>query len=75
MHNEPRSGVDNHDPGIAVISFTPEAGHKYEIEVRGDAAAYSRRVWTKGEWQPVVRDRTTDTIVSSDPKWIETGCR
>lgn len=74
MRNQPRPGVDNHDPGIAVVSFTPVADHKYDIEVRGDASAYSTRVWTKGEWRPVVRDRTTDRIVSSDPKWIDTGC-
>jgi len=74
MRNQPRSGVANHDPGIAVVSFTPVAGHTYEIEVRGDAAAFSTRVWTKGEWKPVVRDRTTDQMVSTDPKWIETGC-
>ena len=74
MRNQPRSGIDNRDPGIAVVSFTPVADHKYEIEVRGDAAAFSTRVWTKGEWRPVVRDRTTDQIVSTDPKWIETGC-
>jgi hypothetical protein len=74
MRNEPRPGVNNHDPGIAVVSFTPEADHEYEIEVRGDAAAFSLRVWKKGEWRPVVRDRTTDRIVSSEPKWIESGC-
>jgi hypothetical protein len=75
MRNNPRPGVSNREPGLAVISFTPEAGHQYEIEVRGDAAAYSLRVWAKGEWQPVVRDRTTDRIVSSEPHWIERGCQ
>ena len=75
MHNEPRSGIENRDPGLAVISFTPETGHHYEIEVRAEALAFSRRVWARTEWKPVVRDRTTDRIVSSDPKWIETGCR
>lgn len=74
MRNQPRPGVANHDPGIAVVSFTPVADHTYEIEVRGDASAYSTRVWTKGEWRPVVRDRTTDQIVSTDPKWVEAGC-
>jgi hypothetical protein len=75
MLNKPRPGVSNREPGLAVISFTPEAGHEYEIEARGDAAAYSLRVWAKGEWKPVVRDRTTDRIVSSDPQWIERGCQ
>jgi hypothetical protein len=75
MKNEPRPGVANQDPGAAEITFTPEAGHTYEIEVRGDATAYSRRVWSRGEWRPVVRDRTTDRIVSSDARWVESGCQ
>ncbi|HYE84852.1 MAG TPA: hypothetical protein VEA16_00755 [Vicinamibacterales bacterium] len=74
MRNQPRPGIENREPGLAVISFTPQAGHEYEIEVRSDASAFSRRVWTKGEWKPVVRDRTTDRIVSSEPVWIERGC-
>ena len=74
MRNQPRPGIDNHDPGLAVVTFTPVADHKYEIEIRGDAAAYATRVWTKGEWRPVVRDRTTNQIVSSEPQWIEKGC-
>jgi hypothetical protein len=74
MRNEPRAGVANADPGIAVIDFTPEPGHKYEVEVRGDAGMFSRRVWPRGEWTAVVRDRTTDRVVSSAPRWIEAGC-
>jgi len=74
MRNQPRPGIANGDPGIAVVRFTPVADHKYEIEVRGDAAAYSTRVWKRGEWRPVVRDRTTDQIVSGDPPWIDGGC-
>jgi len=74
MRNEPRPGIENHDPGIAVVGFTPEDGHKYDIEVRADAAAFSLRVWRKGEWRPVVRDRSTDRIVSSEPRWAESGC-
>lgn len=60
--------------GIAVIDFTPEPGHQYEIEVRGDAGMFARRVWPRGDWTAVVRDRTTDRIVSSAPRWIESGC-
>lgn len=75
MRNEPRPGIENHAPGLAQIEFTPKDGHSYEIEVRSDAGSFSRRVWMKGEWKPVVRDRTTDRIVSSDPTWIEGGCR
>jgi hypothetical protein len=75
MRNEPRPGVANQQPGHAAIEFTPEAGHRYEIEVRGEAAAFSRRVWAKGEWKPVVRDRTTNAIVSGDPAWVDAGCR
>ena len=74
MRNEPRPGVENHDPGIAVVSFTPETDHQYEIEVRSDTASFSTRVWTRGEWRPVVRDRRTNQIVSGDPTWIAAGC-
>ena len=74
MRNQPRPGIADRDPGIAVVDFTPEADHRYEVEVRGDAAAFSARVWTRGDWRPVVRDRTTNRIVSSDPRWIEGGC-
>jgi len=74
MKNEPRSGIENRAPGMAAISFTPQPGHNYEIEVRADAAAFSKRVWAKGEWKPVVRDRTTDQIVSSEPLWVD-GCK
>jgi hypothetical protein len=74
MRNEPRPGVGNATAGYAAIAFAPEAGHHYEIEVRGPADAYSRRVWKQGEWTPVVRDRITDRIVSSEPRWVEKGC-
>ena len=74
MRNEPRPGVAKHEPGIAVISFSPEVNHRYEIETRADVESYSTRVWKQGEWKPVVRDRTTDAIVSSEPRWIERGC-
>ena len=70
MRNEPRSGVANVPPGVAVITFTPEEGHRYEIEVRASATANSQRVWAQGEWTPVVRDRTTDKVVSSEPSWL-----
>lgn len=74
MRNEPRPGVPNAEPGIAVIAFTPEAGHKYEVEVRSAPMLFSRRVWPRGAWRPVVRDRTTDRVVSSEPRWIDAGC-
>ena len=74
MRNEPRPGVDNVAPGLAVISFTPEAGHQYEIEVQTVASANSMRVWPSGKWTPTVRDRTSDRVVSSAPRWIESGC-
>ncbi len=75
MRNEPREGVENAAAGLAAISFTPEDGHQYEIEVRASAMANSLRVWPRGEWTPVVRDRTTDRVVSSEPQWVEPGCR
>jgi hypothetical protein len=74
MRNAPRPGVENHAPGLAAIEFTPTTGHTYEIEVRGEAMAFSRRVWTRGEWKPVVRDRTSTEIISSNPRWIDRGC-
>ena len=75
MRNEPRPGIQAAPPGLAMISFTPEDGHKYEVEVQAVAMANSQRVWPKGKWSPVVRDRTTDRTVSSEPKWLESGCQ
>jgi hypothetical protein len=75
MRNEPRPGIENVPPGLAMISFTPESGHKYEVEVQATAIANSQRVWPRGKWAPVIRDRTTDRTVSSEPKWLEAGCQ
>jgi hypothetical protein len=61
--------------GVALVHFTPEAGHRYEIEVRAPAASYSYRAWKQGEWKPVVRDRTSDRIVSDEPAWTNSACR
>jgi hypothetical protein len=74
MKNQPRPGIKNEPPGVAVISFVPEPGHVYEVEVRAEPSSYSRRVWPAQEWTPVVRDRTTDRIVSTDPDWQYAGC-
>jgi hypothetical protein len=74
MRNRPRTGVANAEPGTAIVRFTPDAGHRYEVEVRADAASFSRRVWTTGTWAPVVRDRTTDQVVSGDPEWAAPPC-
>jgi hypothetical protein len=74
MRNQPRTGVANADPGTAIVRFTPDAGHRYEVEARADAASFSRRVWTIGKWAPVVRDRTTDRVVSGDPEWAAPSC-
>ena len=76
MKNEPREPVPQPvpKPGIAVVRFTPQPGHRYEVEVRAPLETYSARVWEKGKWAPVVRDRTLDSLVSSEPEWIETGC-
>ena len=71
MKNQPRSGRPNADAGFATIAFTPEPGHVYEIEVRSDPQLYSTRVWPKGEWKPVVRDRTTNRIISGEPQWSD----
>lgn len=77
MRNQPRPGMapaGDADPGTAIVRFTPEPGHRYEVEVRADAASFSRRVWTTGAWAPVVRDRTTDRVVSGDPEWAAPPC-
>ena len=78
MRNEPRPGVgapSTESPGIATVSFGLEAGHEYEVEIRADPTTYSRRVWPPRQWTPVVRDRTTDRIVSSEPRWTAEECR
>jgi hypothetical protein len=74
MRNEPRPGNAGTPPGFALVTFTPEAGHVYEIEVRAEPSSFSTRVWRRGDWKPVVRDRTTDRIVSDEPRWVEGGC-
>jgi hypothetical protein len=77
MRNSPRPGRAGGDvsPGIAVVQVVLEAKHKYEIEIRADAMTYSSRVWTKGGWKPVVRDRTEDRIISGEPDWSESDCK
>jgi len=74
MRSEPRSGDPAPDSGTATVSFEAETGHRYEVEIRADAATFSSRVWRANEWIPVVRDRTTDRIVSDAPRWSEAGC-
>lgn len=71
MRNQPRPGTADADPGIAIVRFTPDAGHRYELEVRAEPATFAARVWTRGAWTPVVRDRTTDTVVSGPPEWAD----
>jgi hypothetical protein len=74
MRSQPRPGRPQPDSGRATISFSAEADHRYEVEVRAEQEAYSTRVWRAGEWQPVVRDRTTDRVVSDQARWVEAGC-
>ena len=71
MRNRPRAGRTGAAAGFASIDFTPQPGHVYEIEVRSDPMRYSERVWPKGEWRAVVRDRTTDQIISGEPQWSD----
>lgn len=76
MKNEPRhAAAEAGSPGFALIRFTPEEGHRYEVEVRAPETSFSTRVWNRGEWKPVVRDRTTDEIVSGEPEWRDEACR
>lgn len=81
MRNAPRPGIEPHQavdaeggPGVASISFTVEASHRYEVEARAPAAAFSWRVWKRGEWKPVVCDRTADLVISGEPQWSDSGC-
>ena len=68
-------GSDPRQAGFATVRFTPVANHKYEIEVRTeDAMAFARRTFKRGKWKPVVRDKTTDRIVSSEPEWSDIAC-
>ena len=75
MRNDPRSGspVPDADPGVALVRFKLEPGHRYDVEARAPSASFSSRVWSEGEWKPVVRDRTIDRIVSGDPEWKPRG--
>jgi hypothetical protein len=75
MRNEPRHAHEVAGPaGRAAIAFRPEPGHRYEIEVRADSQSFARRVWTARNWTPVVRDRTTEQIVSTPPDWSPAAC-
>ncbi len=74
MRNQPRSGISAADSGTAVVQFTPEPGDRYEVEVRSDATRFAVRVWPQGQWTPVVRDRTTDAVVSGPPEWTAPPC-
>lgn len=74
MKNHPRPGVANHGPGFATVTFTPVVGHTYEAEVRAAPSTFSTRVWPEGQWAPVVRDRTTDEIVTAPPTWGTPSC-
>jgi hypothetical protein len=73
--NQPRSGRESEDPGLATIRFTLVAAHQYEVELRAPAASYASRTWKKGDWTPVVRDRTADRIVSGDVDWADGSCK
>jgi hypothetical protein len=76
MRSQPRHGEAAPDSGLAAITFTAEPGHHYEAEGRADSTAFSTRIWHAGEWTPVIRDRTTDRIVSGTPVWsARASCR
>lgn len=74
MRNQPRTGIADVAPGYATVTFTPEAGHRHEVEVRAEAQTFSSRVWPERQWTPVVRDRTTDRVVSGEPTWGSPPC-
>jgi hypothetical protein len=62
-------------PGVATVRFSPEAGHRYEVEVRAATSAFTSRDWQREKWKPVVRDRTVDQIISSEPEWSDSACQ
>jgi len=70
MRIDPRPGQSPTTPGTALVAFTAESNRRYEVEVRADPMAFSTRAWRAREWTPVVRDRTTDQIVSGEPQWL-----
>lgn len=74
MKNAPRPGIEDQAPGYATVTFTPVAGHRYEIEVRADATTFSRRVWPEGRWAPQIHDRTVDTVLAVSPTWGPAQC-
>lgn len=81
MRNDPQEGVEPHQEvdadgssGVAEVAFTVEDGHEYEVEVRSSVMSFATRVWEPGGWKPVVRDRTADRLISSEPEWRATGC-
>lgn len=74
MRNSPRQGIAGAEAGHARIVFTPEPGHRYELEIRADPMAHSRRVYAHGAWTPVVRDRATERVVSGTPVWTDGRC-
>jgi hypothetical protein len=67
-------GDDPAKAGFPTVRFTPEVGHKYEIEVRAAPITFARRAWERGAWKPVVRDRTADRIVTGEPEWSDSAC-
>lgn len=74
MRNQPRTGTADAPAGYATLTFKPTAGHRYEVEVRSPPQTFSQRVWPEGVWTPVVRDRTTDSVVSGDVGWGAAAC-
>lgn len=74
MRNQPRPGIAEAAAGYATVTFTPEAGHRYEIEVRAAPQTFSQRVWPEGAWTPVVRDHTDNRLVGSVPVWGPPPC-
>jgi hypothetical protein len=75
MRRTERSGRSDTDAGTAMITFSAETRHKYDVEVRADSITFSTRDWQAGAWTPVVRDRTTEQLVSSPPVWTPGPCR
>ena len=74
MRNQRRPGRVTPEAGWATISFAAQAAHRHEVDVGANRVAFSTRRWRQGEWTPVVRERTTNAIVSGEPEWTDGQC-
>ena len=64
------------DPGTAIVRFTPEPGHRYEVEVRADADHLLHAGVAEGRLDAGrARPHRPIAIVSGDPEWAAPPCQ